>query len=152
MSLSQEKTVNMAVQIRSDDDLNCSVFYGKPITSKEGKLGKILLFNVGSVVFYIVKKQGKSRGYLIHYLGNNDGVLINGIYPKVDLLVEARTRGKVTRLKKVIQYLLKNGYSLEDLSRDFYFRLNTLIEGKTVLVRNIKELLKHEKVDQLQAI
>ena len=132
-----------AIQIRDDDDLVCRISIGNIEQYKSGEKGEICLVNDNEIVIYLISQRNKTKAYLFKTNSKEGDTKIVGVYPSVTLLVEAKTKGKVTKLLKVFDYMSSSGIDYNCVSEKFYVRLNSLLEGREITIRNIKELISH---------
>ncbi|MCB2181339.1 MAG: hypothetical protein KQH63_04905 [Desulfobulbaceae bacterium] len=146
MKYSGEKRLKTAIQIIKEPDLLCDVLHGKRDSSVEGKKGEIRLYSDQKVIGYFIQNGSKSQMFLFRTNCKNGQQKIGGVYPNVDLLVEAKSRGKVTRLKEVLSFLERSGVNIDSLSNLFFLRLNTVICGREFRINQLKQFLSDEEV------
>lgn len=134
-----------AIQLRDDHDLRCLLLYGSPISRRVGRLGEIALFDADQVVIYCVIT-GRSKKAFAFRTGLDGSVTVPGVLPGVELLCEAKSRGKVTRLMQVVCALERKGIALHALPEGFFVRLNTMLNDREFAISNAIGLLSHAKL------
>jgi len=115
-----------AVRNYRSSDITSEVLYSsEPFENS----GDELFFNSGNIIVYAIS-QGKKRRAFLFRTGPCGADILPGVYPAVNLLVQAKTREKVTRLLKIIASLSRRKMEIVSLSDSFFLRINVLIENR----------------------
>ncbi|ACF47332.1 hypothetical protein Paes_2341 (plasmid) [Prosthecochloris aestuarii DSM 271] len=130
-----------AIQLRGDDDLTTSIFYGMSDRIRSAALGDVALIQGSETVLYVISGQYRNRAFLFRTGVVKGRDTIPGVYPDVQLLVSARTRTMVHRLQTSVKWLKSKGIDLNTLDDDFYARLQARIEEKKFSIAFIQKLL-----------
>ena len=133
------------VQKRSEIGLNTTFLYAKPKKISDGNLGKIYYFESNKIFVYCITTKGKSKAFVIKTGPSNNAVIVPGIYPEVELLAEAKTKGKVTRLQNILEYIDRNNIKFCELSSMFFLRLNCLLDDRDFSYYKLKKVIDSEE-------
>jgi hypothetical protein len=133
-----------AVQLRQDHDLQCSIIYGSPFSYSPGKYGKIALFNESQLIIYCISKGRKQKAFVFRSCRNGSD-RIPGVYPAVTLLAEAQTKGKVTRLMRIIAALSRRDFDISGLDDGFFVRINAILGNRKFRIADAINCLSHAK-------
>lgn len=136
--------MKVAVQTRSDSRLYCKILYGTPERIIAGAEGEIAIFTNGIVAYFMAWGERKKHVYVFRCESGEQK--IPGVYPAVRLLMEAKTRTKVARVRRLLVWLEKEKISLDGISLEVFARFQALIEGKKLLVKDIKKVVKNEYI------
>jgi hypothetical protein len=129
-----------AVRNYRSSDITCEILYSsEPFENSGDKL----LFSAGSIVVYAIS-QGKKRKAFLFRTGPDGSDILPGVYPAVNLLVQAKTREKVTRLLKVIASLSRRKMEIVSLSDSFFLRVNVLIENRDFKIKDALAWTQYE--------
>lgn len=123
----------------------CKILYGDFLKIVDGNRGPIVFFDPGKTVAYFVEIQKIPKLFIFRTTSGEGSFLIGGVSPGVLLLVETKTKGKTTRLRNVLNYLMKNNINLDELSELFYLRLASIIEGREFRLKHLRKFLSDEK-------
>lgn len=130
-----------AVQLRQDEELKASVFYGKHARTVAGSRGMIALVGPGRTVLYVLTNGYRKKGYLFRTGGCPGSQVIPGVYPAVRLLVYARTRTMVHRLQTAVRWFEQHDVDLDLLDEAIFSRLQARIEEKKFSISSIRKML-----------
>jgi hypothetical protein len=124
-----------AVQLRTlegDERPRAELLFGTPCDLGEGKLGPIARFQSGQVVAYQVRSRRRRRLYVFRTLEVDDAfaVAVPGVRPRVQLLVELRTAGRIRLVRSLFAYLTRTGWDPSGLPDTFYTRVGALLGGR----------------------
>lgn len=135
-----------AVQLRDEPGLEASLLYGAPHSMMAGSLGPIALFAPGRLVAYQAQVDGRRRVFVFRTLPAHDGRAsgVPGVFPRVNLLLEVRTRGRAERVRKLFRFLVRDGWEVDALSDAFFVRTNQVLGGRLTSKRAVLALLRHE--------
>lgn len=131
-----------AVQQRNDPLLYSYTIHGTPVARQQGLKGEIYLYEAGHIVGYIVNKLHNKRAFIFATCNGPGTHKVPGVFPEVRLLIETRSKGKTRRLVQYIEYARKNKIVLDNLPKDFFVRLNTLLEERKNSSRDFRNLLQ----------
>lgn len=132
------------MQTRSDSRIYCKVLHGSPEHFISGSKGEIAIFSAGVVAYFMAWGERKKHIYVFRCEGGEQK--IPGVYPAVTLLMEAKTRTKVARVRRLLLWLEREKISLDEVSPDLFARLQALIEGKKLLVKDVKKVVRNEYI------
>ena len=132
-----------AIQIRQDGSIYCKILYGKPDDIIANDKGEIMLFEAGKLVLQFMAWGERKRHIYLYRCGAGEDK-IPSVYPHVTLLMEAKTRTRVARIKKLIDWLSRNNIEIESLTDLTLARLQALIEEKKLYVKHIKEVVRND--------
>jgi hypothetical protein len=134
-----------AVQLRQDHDIQCFLIFGSPCSYSHGQRGKIALFNDSQLIIYCISKGRKQKAFVFktHRSGAD---FVPGVYPAVELLAEAKTKGKVTRLIRILITLSQRNFDISKLDDGFFIRLNAVLENRKFRIGDAIEYLSHAKL------
>lgn len=135
-----------AVQLRQDSRFYCKVLVGNPIKVQRNAKGDVAIFPQGEIVAYFIAWERKRHLYVFRCAGEMGQQEVIGVLPAVDVLIDAGTRTRVTRLRDIITYLEREKISLSGLSEGWYARVQALIENKVFTLSTVKELFSHGKI------
>jgi hypothetical protein len=124
-----------AVQLRhpAGDDLPRSeLLGGTPCDVVAGALGPVALFPSEEVVAYLLRRQRRVRLFVFRTLAVDDrlAATVPGVRPKVRLLLELRTAGRIRRVRALFAYLLRTNRNPSSLTDGFYVRVGILLAGR----------------------
>ena len=118
-----------AVQLRYHGEIVSYTVYGKSWKEVYGSLGKIVLYEDGQIVVFIVSKINKKKAFVFK-TGPDGTYKVPGVFPDVLLLAQTRTKYKTDLLIKFIHYIEKQEIDLNTLPDGFFIRFNTLMEQR----------------------
>ena len=126
--------MNTLVQLRPvrDDSPGCGLLHGNPLEIKRGSLGPVALFAAGEVVAYELRYRGRPHLYVFRTLEVDDPLAasVPGVRPRVRLLVELCSAGRIRLARSLFNYLLKSRREPSDLADAFYLRLGVALAGR----------------------
>jgi hypothetical protein len=142
--------MNTAVQLRPIADRDrprCDLVYGEPRELVVGELGRIALFGPGELVAYRLQHRRRARLYVFRTLTVDDplAAAVPGVRPRVQLLLEQRSAGRVRLARGLFSYLLRNKRDPSDLPDAFYVRVSAALGGHLPAHRILFSLLHREK-------
>ena len=134
-----------AVQLRKHPNVTAQLVAGSPIR----QLDQVALFGPEQLVAYMIEGVQHTLTLVFKTLHTADplGAKLPGVHPRVSLLLEARGSLAASRLRNLFRYLSKRGLRPEDLSEDFWVRLDAVLSGQVRRGRgpHLPALLRHEK-------
>lgn len=137
-----------AVQLRSDHDIHCTLIYGSPVSYNQGLRGKIALFSDSQLVIYCISKGRKHRAFIFKTcISGRDRV--PGVFPAVRLLAEAKTKGKITRLTRILSALTRREFDVSNLDEGFFIRINAILDNRIFRIGDALDYLSHAKLKQV---
>ena len=125
-----------AVQLRlrtSDEERpRTEVIGGTPCAVTEGALGPVVLFEPGQIVAYLLRRRRRARIFVFRTLDVDDrlAATVPGVAPRVRLLMDLRTLGRIRRVRALFVYLLRSGRVPSALPDDFYVRVGAVLGGR----------------------
>jgi hypothetical protein len=137
-----------AVQLRlrshDPDDARSEVLGGAPCSVNEGKLGPVALFESGEVVAYLLHRRRRARVFVFRTLDVDDrlAATVPGVSPRVRLLFEVRTPGRIRRTRALFAYLVRTGHDPSGLVDEFYIRVGAVLNGRLPAHRVLLPLLQ----------
>jgi hypothetical protein len=124
-----------AVQLRTlagDERPRAELLFGTPSDLGEGKLGPVARFESGQVVAYQIRTRRRRRLFVFRTLDVDDAfaVAVPGVRPRVQLLLELRTAGRIRLVRSLFAYLVRTGRDPSARPDTFYTRLGALFGGR----------------------
>jgi hypothetical protein len=124
-----------AVQLRTlagDDQPRAELLFGPPCDVGEGRLGPVACFESGEVVAYQVRSRRRRRLFVFRTLEVDDAlaVAVPGVCPRVQLLMELRTAGRIRLVRSLFGYLTRTGWDPSALPDAFYTRVGAMLGGR----------------------
>jgi hypothetical protein len=141
--------MNTAVQLRPIADRDrprCDLVHGEPHEIVAGELGQIALFGPDMLVVYCLRHRRRSRLYVFRtlYVGDRLAASVPGVRPRVRLLVELRSTGRVRLARKLFGYLVRTCREPSGLSDAFYVRIGAVLTGRLPPQKILLALLGRE--------
>ena len=137
--------MNTLVQLRPvrDDSPGCGLLHGNPLEITRGSLGPVALFAAGEVVAYELRHQGRAHLYVFRTLEVDDplAACVPGVRPRVRLLVDLCSAGRIRLARSLFNYLLKSRREPSDLPDAFYLRISVALAGRLPAHRILVSLL-----------
>jgi len=126
--------MNTAVQLRrlGDDVPRSELLYGAPRGVVTGKLGPVALFDSGQLVAYRIRYRRRTRLFLFRTLDVDDRLAarIPGVSPRVQLLFDVHSAGRVRLVRGLFAYLVRTGRDPSALPDIFYLRVAAALGGR----------------------
>jgi hypothetical protein len=125
--------MNTAVQLRrAGEGLRSELLYGAPRRTVAGTLGPVALFAAGEIVAYRIRHRRRSRLFVFRTLEVDDRLAASlpGVHPRVHLLFEVHTAGRVRLVRGMFAVLLKNRHDPCGLPDGFYVRVGVALAGR----------------------
>jgi hypothetical protein len=124
-----------AVQLRTlagDERPRAELLFGTPYDVGEGRLGPVARFQSGEVVAYQIRSRRRRRLFVFRTLDVDDAfaVAVPGVRPRVQLLLELRTAGRVRLMRSLFAYLVRTGRDPSALPDLFYLRVAAALGGR----------------------
>jgi hypothetical protein len=124
-----------AVQLRTlggDDWPRAELLFGTPCDVGEGPLGPVARFESGQVVAYQIRSRRRRRLFVFRTLEVDDAfaVAVPGVRPRVQLLMELRTAGRIRLARSLFAYLVRTGRDPSALPDTFYTRVGAMFGGR----------------------
>ncbi len=140
--------MNTTVQLRSGrgDTPRSELVYGIPRKLLAGKLGPVAVFRPGSLVAYRIRYRRRTRLFLFRTLDVDDRLAasVPGVRPRVQLLLELRTEGRVRRIRRLFAYVVKTGRDPDALPDAFYLRVGVVLAGRLPKHKIVVSLLSSQ--------
>lgn len=136
-----------AVQLRlrsaDKDDARTEVFGAAPCSVARGKLGPVALFESGEVVGYLLHRRRRARVFVFRTLDVDDrlAATVPGVSPRVRLLFEVRTPGRIRRARSLFEYFVRARHDPSELGDDFYVRVGAVLNGRLPAYKVLRSLL-----------
>jgi hypothetical protein len=124
-----------AVQLRTlagDERPRAELLFGTPCDLGEGRLGPVARFESGEVVAYQIRSRRRRRLFVFRTLEVDDAfaVAVPGVRPRVRLLLELRTAGRIRLVRSLFAYLTRTGRDPSALPDSFYARVGAMLGGR----------------------
>jgi hypothetical protein len=124
-----------AVQLRTlagDERPRAELLFGTPCDVGEGRLGPVARFDSGEVVAYQVRSRRRRRLFVFRALEVDDAlaVAVPGVRPRVQLLMELHTEGRIRLVRSLFAYLARTGWDPSALPDAFYTRVGAMLGGR----------------------
>src|SRR5580704_5415868 len=117
-----------AVQLRTlagEERARAELLFGTPLDIGEGRLGPVARFESGEIVAYEIRSRRRRRLFVFRTLEVDDAlaVALPGVRPRVQLLMEVRTAGRMRLVRGLFAYLTRTGWDPSALPDTFYTRV-----------------------------
>jgi hypothetical protein len=124
-----------AVQLRTlagGERPRAELLLGIPCDLDEGALGPVARFESGKVVAYQVRSRRRRRLFVFRTLDVDDSlaVALPGVRPRVQLLMELHTEGRIRLVRSLFAYLTRTGWDPSALPDAFYTRVGAMLGGR----------------------
>ena len=124
-----------AVQLRTlagDERPRAELLLRTPCDLGEGRLGPVARFESGEVVAYQIRSRRRRRLFVFRTLEVDDAlaVALPGVRPRVQLLMEVRTAGRMRLVRGLFAYLTRTGWDPSALPDTFYTRVGAMLGGR----------------------
>jgi len=133
------------VQLRSEaeDAPQCELVCGEPDHLVPGERGALAVFSAGQIVAYRLQGHGAERLYVFRTLARREqgSARLPGVRPRVRLLIEVRSAGRAERIRRLFEYLFKQGLGPSLLSDGFYVRVSHVLGGRLPAHKVVRGLL-----------
>jgi hypothetical protein len=124
-----------AVQLRTlagDERPRAELLFGTPCDLDEGTLGPVVRFESREIVAYQIRSRRRRRLFVFRTLEVDDAfaVAVPGVRPRVQLLLELRTAGRIRIARSLFGYLVRTGWDPSALPDAFYIRVGSMLRGR----------------------
>jgi hypothetical protein len=124
-----------AVQLRTlagAERPRAELFLGTPCDLGEGALGPVARFEPGELVAYQIRSRRRRRLFVFRTLEVDDAlaVAVPGVRPRVQLLMELHTEGRIRLVRSLFAYLTRTGWDPSALPDAFYTRVGAMLGGR----------------------
>ena len=135
-----------AVQVRhpsGDAHPRAELVWGRPCAVDAGTLGPVALFRSGEIVAYLLRSRRRSRLFVFRTLAVDDrlAATIPGVRPRVQLLLELHTLGRIGRARGLFAYLARTERDPSALADDFYVRVGVAFGGRLPACKILRSLV-----------
>jgi hypothetical protein len=149
--------MNTAVQLRplaGAGAPRCDLVLGLPREALLGSLGPIALFAAGELVAYRLRHCRKTRLSVFRTLDLDDplAVAIPGVRPRVQLLLELHSAGRVRLARGLFDRLAKEGVEAARLPDAFYLRIGVALGGRLPARTLLHSLLHRSHPASIQCV
>ena len=105
---------------------------GVPCEVVSGAMGPVALFRPGEIVAYLLRFRRRPRLFVFRTLTVDDrlAATIPGVRPRVQLLLQLRTPGRIGRARDLFAYLARTERDPSALADDFYVRVGAVLAGR----------------------
>ena len=136
-----------AVQLRTlegDERPRAELLFGVPCDLSEGTLGPVARFESGQVVAYLIRSRRRRRLFVFRTLDVDDtfAVAVPGVRPRVQLLMELGTAGRIRLARNLFDYLVRAGRNPWALPDIFYTRVGAMLGGRLPAHKVLLHLLR----------
>ena len=120
------------------------LLFGTPCDLGEGRLGPVARFESGEVVAYQIRSRRRRRLFVFRTLDVDDAfaVAVPGVRPRVQLLMELRTAGRIRLARNLFGYLVRTGGDPSALPDIFYTRVGAMLGGRLPAHKVLLHLLR----------
>jgi hypothetical protein len=124
-----------AVQVRHPSagrQARAELVWGRPCAVDAGTLGPVAVFAAGEIVAYLLRPRRGPRLFVFRTLAVDDrlAAALPGVRPRVRLLLQLRTPGRIGRARGLFAYLARSGRDPSALADDFYVRVGLALAGR----------------------
>jgi len=136
-----------AVQLRTlagDERPRAELLFGTPCDLGEGTLGPVARFESGQVIAYQIRSRRRRRLFVFRTLDVDDAfaVAVPGVRPRVQLLMQLGTAGRIRLARSLFAYLVRKGRNPSALPDTFYTRVGALLGGRLPAHKVLLHLLR----------
>ena len=127
--------MNTAVQVRhpaGDAHPRAELLSGTPSAVTSTARGPVALFGSGEIVAYLLRYRRRPRLFVFRTLTVDDrlAATIPGVRPRVQLLLQLHTPGRIRRARNLFAYLARTERDPSALADDFYVRVSAVLAGR----------------------
>jgi hypothetical protein len=138
--------MNTAVQVRppsGDAHPRAELLSGTPHAVTSTARGPVALFGSGEIVAYLLRFRRRPRLFVFRTLTVDDRLAasIPGVRPRVQLLLQLRTPGRIGRARDLFAYLARTERDPSALADDFYVRVGAVLAGRLTSHKILLSLL-----------
>ena len=124
-----------AVQVRHPSagrQPRAELVWGRPYAVDAGTLGPVAVFRSGEIVAYLLRGRRGPRLFVFRTLVVDDrlAAAVPGVRPRVRLLFQLRTPGRIRRARGLFAYLARTDREPSALADDFYVRVGLALAGR----------------------
>ena len=124
-----------AVQVRTlagEERPRAEILFGTPSDLNEGILGPVARFESGQIVAYQIRSRRRRRLFVFRTLEVDDAfaVAVPGVRPRVQLLMQLHTAGRIRLARSLFAYLVRTGREPSALPDIFYVRVGNILAGR----------------------
>jgi hypothetical protein len=138
--------MNTVLQVREGhgDALRCDLLWGEPREVLAGPIGPILVFGPGEIVAYVLRTRRRRHLYVFRSLEVDDplAAAVPGVRPRVQLLLDFVSAGRMRLVRGLFAYLVKTGRSPSALPDDVYVRVSSVLSGRLPGHKILRSLLR----------
>jgi hypothetical protein len=136
-----------AVQVRHPSagrQPRAELVWGRPYAVDAGTLGPVAVFRSGEIVAYLLRGRRGPRLFVFRTLVVDDrlAAAVPGVRPRVRLLFQLRTPGRIRRARGLFAYLARTERDPSALVDDFYVRVGLALAGRLPAHKILISLLK----------
>lgn len=138
-----------AVQLRTlagPERPRAELLFGTPYALGEGRLGPVARFESSQVVAYQIRSRRRRRLFVFRTLEVDDAfaVVVPGVRPRVQLLMELGTAGRIRLVERLFAYLVRTGRHPSAMPDIFYLRVAAALGGRLPAHKILLSLLPGE--------
>jgi hypothetical protein len=142
-----------AVQVRTlagGERPRAELLFGTPCDLGEGTLGPIARFESGQVVAYQIRSRRRRRLFVFRTLEVDDAfaVAVPGVRPRVQLLMELGTAGRIRLAKSLFAFLVRTGREPSAMPDIFYVRVAAALGGRLPGHKILRSFLPSLRVER----
>ena len=139
--------MNTVVQVRhpsGEVHPRAELLSGTPSAVLATANGPVALFGPGEVVAYRIHYRHRTRVFVFRTLEVDDPLAasVPGVRPRVQLLLELGTRGRVRLVGGLCAYLARNAHDPSSLPDEFYVRVGCALTGRLPAHTILQSLIK----------
>jgi hypothetical protein len=135
--------VQIRPRVRDGDRPRTEIICGSPCAVATGALGPVALFESGEIVAYLLRRRRRLRLFVFRTLVVDDraAATVPGVRPRVQLLLQLRTPGRIGRARDLFAYLARTERDPSALADDFYVRVGAVLAGRLTSHKILLSLL-----------
>jgi hypothetical protein len=120
---------------------------GVPCEVVSGAMGPVALFRPGEIVAYLLRGRRRGRLFVFRTLDVDDRLAtsVPGVRPRVQLLLELHTPGRIRRGRDLFAYLGRTGRDPSGLADPLYVRVSAALGGRLPAHTILLSLLRTER-------
>jgi hypothetical protein len=133
------------VLLTNSAPVSSALIHGAAIERRQHPRGAVLVLPPGQIALYCLRTV-KCRAFLFRTLAHPELISseVPGVSPRVRLLLQTQTLGRLARLQELFRYLATEDLQPSFLSDRFYLRLNAILCGKLPKAKILRSLLAEE--------
>ncbi len=131
-----------AVQLQDHAGIQCSLFYGKPLSIVDAEHTRKALFSDGEFVGYRIINGKREHAFLFRTNQRNGAQQVPGVSPAVTLMVDAKSGYRSYKLQEMLHMIVCHEIEITAIPDHFLLRFNTLLEGRNCSSQAMQNMIE----------